>query len=226
MSGTFQRNTHMSKAVFEILGAVDAAGEVDESAGVRAATELVKFSADIEALTGKQTFAEQFAVLRDAFALSRDVGAATEKPVTEAIGTVLAWKASADQNVELAAKFQALEEETRKREVSSLVAEGQRDGKLTPKTAEYWLSRTAAEVKAYLEIAPRVIPAEVKAPATAQTKPETAAAANADGKRYEDMQPSALAALKKSDPELHRALRADWVTRGKPAGQLASAAAR
>lgn len=223
-------------AIYEILGAVDVAGEPDESAAVRAATELRQFSADIQALLGADpattTFAAQLADLRLAFSLARDVQASTGKSAGEAIGVVLAWKEGAAQTVALNARVTELEESGRTRDVDSLIkmglasgaatGENPHAGKLTPALATHLrdeLKLNAAQLAAFLEKKSREIPAPVKQPGAtpeAFVKNGAGRVADSKGRTYEQIPPAESAELKKLDPELHAALRQDWVDAGKP----------
>lgn len=207
----------MSAALFEALGAEN------ETQALRIVAEANQFLADIKAITKFERFDASTAAMRGAFALAREIEKVTEKPTSEAIGVVMAWKASADQLGPMAARSAELEETLRSRDVDALIEKGLQTpgpgcsefaGKLTPATAGFWKSKTAEEVKAYLAIAPRVIPMMLKP--VEQPTASAGAAADANGQRWEDMKPTVLAALKKTDPTLHGALRSDWVARGKP----------
>lgn len=195
---------------------LEALGADDESDALRIVAEANQFIGAMQTIAGTEALATVTEKVRQAHALARDVQAATDKPANEAIGVVLAWKAASEQLPQLAADLETAKESVRKQEVDQLLAEGKRAGKLTPATADFWATRSADELRAFLAVAPRVIPAVAKVAADAQPKsaPPTA---TADGQKYEALKPAEKARLKKSDPELFEALRNDWEERGKPA---------
>lgn len=203
-----------------------ALGAVDEHEALRFVAEANEFMGKVKAVTGGTTYEETLAVMEPAVKMSREMAAITEQTESASqLGTVLAWKSSHAELPKQQARVTELEEAGRQRDVQTLIKEGlapnspenKHGGKLTPATAKFWESRPAAELAAFLEIAPRVIPGEVKQAAT-ETKPNASgAAADADGNAYEDIKPAKRAAMQKEDPELYQALRADWVRRGQPA---------
>lgn len=201
----------------EILQAL---GAEDESAALRLVAQTNEFVEDLRKLTGKESFGTIAARIREIVSLARDVEDESGKPAAEAIGVILAWKASHEALPAVQQELEAQRESLRAQEVAGLIEQGKKDGKLTQATAEFWKTRGAAELKAFLDVAPRVIPAEIKQPVPLNA--ERGAAATADGQKYEDMKPMQRASLKKSDPELYNALRSDWEQRGKPAGVLAA----
>jgi hypothetical protein len=214
----------MSNAIFEILGALDAAGEPDETAGVRAATELVKFAADIQALCGegKESFSAQLSELRSLAALAREVHTATDNATGGAIGIVLAWKASHEERPKLEEQIAELKKSTQSRDLNDLLERGKAEGKLTPATAAFWEAKADVEsLREFLKVATRAIPGEKKPPSAAVSDlgvNALGAATLANGKAYEDLSAKELADLRGSEggEDLYQAIRADWIKRGKP----------
>src|SRR5690606_3036284 len=123
-------------------------GVEDESAALRLVAQTNEFLEDLRKLTGKESFGTIAARIREAASLARDVEDETGKPAAEAIGVLLAWKASHDELPKAKEELEALNESMRTQEVSALIEQGKKDGKLNPATAEFWQSRGAAELKA------------------------------------------------------------------------------
>ena len=210
----------MSDRILKALGATD------ELEALRIVADANAFMGDVKSATGAETFAAALETIKSSVGLSREISKITEKSVSaESLGTVLAWKSSHEQVPGLNEKVANLEEEGRKRDVADLIAQGQREGKLTPATAKHFEARSAEELRTFLAVAPRVIPSEHKQPKTeiAVGTNANGAAAAADGRAYEDMKPAERSSLKKSDPDLFNAIRSDWERRGKPAGVVALA---
>lgn len=211
-----------------------ALGATDEHDALRMVAEAAEFMQGINALTGRDTYNGSLEFLRSATALTREVLAATDKKETsEALGVVLAFKASHEELPKVQTKVCELEEAGRQRDVAALIkaglstqppsAENPHAGKLVPATAKFWETRTAAELESFLAVAPRVIPtAATPGASNASTTSASATvvngrAADTKGRTYEQITPSERAALKKSDPDLFNALRTDWEAAGKPA---------
>lgn len=203
----------MSDRILEALGAKD------EHEGLRLVEETSKFLTAVHEATGREQFSACLAVIKSAVSLVREVETITGSESASALGTILAWKSASEQNPQLQAKLDELQEEVRKNTVSALIKRGKEEGKLTPATASYFESRPAGELEAFLAVAPRVIPGDVKQPKTESVSASPGADGimrTADGKAYEDLKPAARVALKKSDLELYNAIRSDWEKRGKP----------
>jgi hypothetical protein len=203
-----------------------ALGAVDEHEALRFIAEANEYMSKVKAVTGCETYEETLAVMTPAVAMSRELTAMTGKAESaEQLGTVLAWKSSHEELPKQQAKVTELEEAGRKRDISNLIAEGlkpnapenKHGGKLTPASAKFWENEPAAKLEAFLAVAPRVIPGEVKQASMEAKTNDNGAAADADGHAYEDIKPAKRAEMQKEDPELYNALRNDWVRRGQPA---------
>lgn len=214
---------------------LQALGAKDEHEALRLITQANEFMAQVkDTCGGRETYAETLAVMGPAIQLSREIGTLTAKTDSaEQLGTVLAWKSSHEELPKAQARLIELEESGRARDVAALVKEGmapnspenKHGGKLTLATAKFWETRPAAELAAFLEIAPRVIPGEARQERTEVATNGAGAAANAEGLAWEDIKPAKRAAMQKEDPELYAVLRNDWVSRGEPAPKPKSAAA-
>jgi phage I-like protein len=73
-----------------------------------------------------------------------------------AIAVVLGWKAGSEQLEKTQARLTTLEAEASKRDVALAVDAGERAGKITAATRDYWLGKSATEVTAYCAVAPVV----------------------------------------------------------------------
>lgn len=210
-----------------------ALGAKDEHEALRAIAEANEFMASVKTATGRDTYAGALEVISNGVSLHREMALITEENESaKMLGTVLAYKSSHGALPPALAKVLELEEAGRARDVATLVKEGlapnspenKHGGKLTPATAKFWETRPAAELAAFLEIAPRVIPGEVRQERTDAKTNEVGAAADAEGKAWEDIKPAKRAAMQKEDPDLYRVLRDDWVKRGQPAPKPKTAA--
>jgi len=212
---------------------LEALGATDENEALRMMAETNQFLQDVKEATGRDSFDGARSVLRSAIPFAREIEKHTDKPMTEAIGVVLAWKSSHDKLPAVEAKVTELEESIRVKDVMALIAQGlqkpgpgasEHAGKITPATAEYWKTRNVSEVRQYLAVAPRVLEMQQRPP-TGDPKESahanTAASAAFSGRKYEDITPSERAELNETDPLLYNALRDDWIVRGEPAGKLA-----
>lgn len=212
-----------------------ALGAKDEHEALRAIAEANEFMASVKTATGRETYAGALEVIGNGVSLAREMALITEESESaKQLGTALAWKSSHGALPAATAKITELEEAGRARDVAGLIKEGlapnspdnKHGGKLTPATAKFWETRPAAELAAFLEIAPRVIPGEVRQERSGDAKlNEVGAAADSEGKAWEDIKPAKRAAMQKSDPELYKVLRDDWVKRGEPAPKAKTAAA-
>ncbi len=206
---------------------LQALGVKDEHEALRVIAQANEFMAKVkDTCGGRETYEETLAVMTPAIQLTREIGVLTGKAETaEQLGVVLAWQSSHTELPKAQERLTELEETGRKRDISNLIAEGlkpnapenKHGGKLTPASAKFWENEPAAKLEAFLAVAPRVIPGEVKQASTEAKTNDNGAAADADGNAYEDIKPAKRAAMQKEDPELYQALRADWVRRGQPA---------
>jgi hypothetical protein len=219
----------MTDRILKLLGATD---ELD---ALRVIEEANKFLGDVKAATGRETFDGSLEVMRSAVALSREIATITDKPAEESLGVVMAWKSSHERLPAIEKDKSDLEEKVRAQDVAALIKAGletpraganEHAGKLTPATAKFWETKSAAELTAFLAIAPRVMPGEVKqappAGPTVFSQNSQGRVATADGKVYEELLPMALQDLKKADRPLYDAMRSDWERVGKPPGVVAN----
>jgi hypothetical protein len=219
----------MTDRILKLLGATD---ELD---ALRVIEEANKFLSDVKETTGRESFAGSLEVMRGAISLSREIATITEKPAEETLGVVMAWKSSHERLPAVETDKLALEEKVRVQDVAALIKAGletpraganEHAGKLTPATAKFWETKSASELQAFLAIAPRVMPGEVKqappAGPTVFSQNPQGRVSTADGKVFEELLPMALQTLKKSDRPLYDAMRSDWERVGKPAGVVAN----
>jgi signal peptide peptidase SppA len=142
---------------------------------------------------------KQMKAILGALGLSED---SSEEIAVATIDGLKAKAASADV-------LQAEAEQTRAAKAQSDVAAaleaGDKKGCWTPATRGLYAGKSAEEIRAFVAVAPRVIPA-----ATVEPK----GTAITSGKRWEDMAPIERAALHNSDPTTYTALREDAAKRG------------
>ena len=212
-----------------------ALGATDEHEALRMVAEASEFMQNINQLTGRETYAGSLEVIRNDNTLSHEILATTEKKNSaEALGTVLAWKSASVELPKAQERVNELEEAGRARDVAALIksalstaapsSENPHAGKLVPATAKFWETRAASELEAFLAVAPRVIPTAATPGAGATTSNATQVvngrAADAQGRKYEEISASERASLKRSDSVLFNALREDWIAAGRPADAI------
>jgi ATP-dependent protease ClpP protease subunit len=136
------------------------------------------------------------------------------KKGSEALGAVKGLQAAADAHAQLAADKAALELDGQKRDFAAALDQGRKDRKLTPATEKHFQAKfdgsadkaaAVAELRAFLQVAPEVLP-------KAATQPQDAPAD--DGKSFADMKPIERANLKQTNPELYAAKREAAVQAG------------
>ncbi len=228
----------MSDRVFQALGVKD------ELEALRMIESINKFLADVKVITGRDTFSASTNSIKVASSFLKEIGAAAtaEGGVEEGIappspdqllGKVLAWKSSYDKLPALETERDELKEKVRCDRVEALIALGREEvrpgcnehaGKLTPALAAYFRARKVEveEVDAYLKSASRVLPGERHQPETASGSPITVNAegrvTDAESRTYEEILPAERQALKHRDPDLWKAMKADWEKHGCPPG--------
>lgn len=147
---------------------LEALGVEDEVSALRAIAEATGFINEARATVGKQTFGETLNAIRQNASLSKQVCEATERPAAEAVGVMLAWKAShvalvvGDPESETPPIQEQLAQataEVEKRDRGALIEKGKADRKLTPASAAFWEDKPVEQLKAFLETAPTIIPA-------------------------------------------------------------------
>jgi len=182
----------MSKAI------LDALGVTDEVSALRAIAEFTTFLNGVKDAVGAEGLGECVVKVQANATFGRAILDAVGKPAPEVLGTVLAWKAAAEELPKTQARCSELEASVDARERADLIKEGIAAGKLSPGQLAYWneadehgkAKRSSADLKAFLENAPRVIPTVVKQPAA-----ETGTGP-IGGKDYGDMTPGEKHALK------------------------------
>ena len=133
------------------------------------------------------------------------LGLSEDSPEAVAIATIDGLKAKAALSDELATKLAAVESDKAQADIAKALAEGDTKAVWTPATRALYAGKSAAEIRAFVSVAPRVIPPTMADPKNPST---------ANGKRFEEMAPMERAALSNSDPETYKALREDAQTRG------------
>ncbi len=115
-------------------------------------TETATEAEALAALNARDTkAAAEAGIVRDMVALT---GKAT---ASEAIGTATAWKHAAEQVTTLSARVQELEGAGRDRDVTAMVEDATKAGKITPALREWALSmgrKDIAQLKAFIDAAP------------------------------------------------------------------------
>lgn len=137
-----------------------------------------------------------------------------------AVAAIEGLKAQAEHAKQLEAELAKVESERAAREAAEAeadrakaIAEGDAKGVWTPATKALFASRGAAEIRAFVSVAPRVLPAKGESASGRDEQGEPPPSANT-GKRWEDMSPLDRAALFKSNPDAYRAARDDAAARG------------
>lgn len=143
-------------------------------------------------------------------AINKALGIAEDSNEAVAVATVEGLKAKAAKADELEAKLAALEAKQLEQDRAAALAEGDAKGVFTPAVRALYAERSAAEIRAFVSVAPRVSAAKE----AAKDSPKPAAGPEIGAKRFEDMSPMERASLHQSNPEAYRALRADAEQRG------------
>lgn len=153
-------------------------------------------------------------------AVNKALNLSEDSPESVAVATIEGLKAQADHAKQLEAQLAKIESERAAREAADAeadrqraLAEGDAKGVWTPATKALFASRGAAEIRAFVSVAPRVLPAKGESASGRDEQGEPPPSANA-GKRWEDMSPLDRAALFKSNPDAYRAARDDAAARG------------
>lgn len=137
-----------------------------------------------------------------------------------AVAAIEGLKAQAEHAKQLEAQLAKVESERAAREAAEAeadrakaIAEGDAKGVWTPATKALFSARTAAEIRAFVSVAPRVLPAKSEGASGRDEQGEPPPSAHA-GKRWEDMSPLDRASLFKSNPDAYRAARDEAAARG------------
>lgn len=195
---------------------LDALGVTDESQALRAIAASSELITDLRNAVGKETFAETLQAVRQNATLVRGVADATGKPPAEALGVLLAWKAShelvmgTDEEPGLQAQLAEARADVETRDRAELIKQGQAERKLTPASAKFWEDKPVEQLRAFLETAPTVIPALLKAPKDQGNGGDP----NGSDKRFEDMSPKERHQLLETvGAEAYEAIKADAASR-------------
>ena len=143
-------------------------------------------------------------------AINKALGLAEDSNEAVAVATVEGLKAKAARADELEAKLAALEAKQLEQDRAAALAEGDAKGVFTPAIRALYADRSAAEIRAFVAVAPRV----TAAAEAAKESPKDPAGANVASKKFEELSPMERASLHQSNPEAYRALRADAEKRG------------
>lgn len=137
-----------------------------------------------------------------------------------AVAAIEGLKAQAEHAKQLEAQLAKVESERAAREAAEAeadrakaIAEGDAKGVWTPATKALFSARSAAEIRAFVSVAPRVLPAKSEGASGRDEQGEPPPSAHA-GKRWEDMSPLDRASLFKSNPDAYRAARDEAAARG------------
>ena len=185
--------------IIPILRALDLPFGATEQDGIGAAVRCRRLEVGVVELTGIQNTAE-------------------------ALGALRAMKADADRCKTAEAELAKIKAERDAQNFEVLLAQGRTDRKLSPAEEAYQRELFARDVKdgrgearveelrGFLKVKAPTIPGrDIKQP-----EARSGAALTADGKSYKDMSFTQRAALKKSDPELFRAMKNDYEASGQP----------
>lgn len=157
----------MSKAILDALG-VD-----DEVSALRAIAEFTNFLNGVRDAVGADKLGESVIRVQQHAAFARQVLDVVGKPQAEVVGTLLAWKSAHDALPAAQARCSELEAKVDSTERAELFKQGIDEGKLSPGNLAFWnetdehgkAKRSAADLKAFLETASRVIPTALRQPA-------------------------------------------------------------
>ena len=143
-------------------------------------------------------------------ALNKALGIAEDSNEAVAVATVEGLKAKAAKADELEAKLATLEAKQVEADRAAALAEGDAKGVFTPAVRALYADRSAAEIRAFVAVAPRV----TAAAEASKESPKDPAGASVASKKFEELSPMERASLHQSNPEAYRAMRADAEKRG------------
>lgn len=143
-------------------------------------------------------------------AINKALGIAEDSNEAVAVATVEGLKAKAAKADELEAKLAALEAKQLEQDRAAALAEGDAKGVFTPAVRALYAERSAAEIRAFVSVAPRVIAVQE----TGKPGPKPPQGPETGAKRFEELSPMERHSLHQSNPEAYRALRADAEQRG------------
>lgn len=166
------------------------------------------------ALSLDATEADALAAVNARLAREKELLALTGRDTAgEALGVVQGWKQGAEQAQALADKLATIEASTRETEVVALVDGAEKAGKLVPAQRDWAIKlgrKDVGELKAFLETAPKIVTLNDEKKAPAPTGGNAAFPT-----KWEDMEPKQKAELHHSNPDLYKALKADYAARTK-----------
>ena len=121
----------------------------------------------------------------------------------EALGKIEAGKVALQMVEEQTKELADIKAQTEKDAHATLIEQGKKDGKLTADLSPYFSDKSAAELEAYLAVAPKVVPVgDEKTPAVKPAAPTASAdLMQHNGKLYADMTGNEKAALADENPE-------------------------
>lgn len=153
-------------------------------------------------------------------AVNKALGIAEDSDENVAAARIEGLKAQAEHAARLEAQLAKVESERAAREAAEAeadrakaIAEGDAKGVWTPATKALFSARSAAEIRAFVSVAPRVLPAKSEGASGRDEQGEPPPSAHA-GKRWEDLSPLDRASLFKSNPDAYRAARDEAAARG------------
>lgn len=128
-----------------------------------------------------------------------------------ALGTIKALQVSHATVADVSAKLAAIEDATEVDAHAVLVTQGKKDGKLTADLAKFYADKPAAELKAFLAIAPKVVPmGKEHAPTEVKAGDGDDALMTHKGKTYPDMTGPEKVALIRDEPEMAARMQAEF----------------
>jgi ATP-dependent protease ClpP protease subunit len=169
------------------------------------------------------------------------------KDSSELVGAIRGIKAKADNADKVSAELTEVKGERDKQNFEALIMKGtSAPVKLSGATAKLYQDRFDAAVKAdsdmkdgagrseavvkdltgFLAVAPTIIASAARQPEAQKNGSGVgtgAASLTYNGRSYAEMKPADRARLSKDEPELHEAMRDDWIAAGRPAAPAKSA---
>ena len=122
----------------------------------------------LAALALSQTLSEAEAVVQYNAREGELLSLTGTKTRPEALGVITGWKSAGEQVTRLTAELAKRDGESRDREVSELIAQGKREGKISPALEPMLLTqgqKDPAFLRSFIASAPRIVPVESKEPA-------------------------------------------------------------
>jgi ClpP class serine protease len=213
-----QESTMNKKLLAQTLGLAEASSDEAFEAGIVALADRVRTAeAAAKVETDKAATAQKEAEARVKTAegrleeLEAEIGVKGEGLLGAVKGLLATKKAHEELVAKKAEDDKAAEQEKR----AAVIKRGIDEGKLTPATVETLKSLTLADLEAFVNQAPRAVPAAINQPKTPGSGSSSSSTAKTEptmewnGKKWGDLKPSERAALKKADIELYNAMRSE-----------------